>query len=93
MTEICLVGQTRVPLLARTYACEPTLKINGRFSQTCDAHGRSAGVGRPLGVGTRHGVGSPLVPCPQYLPPSPKALPTLFTPPHTIISLPDQTAV
>ena len=41
----------------RAYACEPTLKINGRFYQTCDAHDRGAGVGRTLGVETRRGLG------------------------------------
>ena len=50
-------GQRRVRLLARAYACEATLKINGRFYQTCDAHGRGAGIGRTLGVETRRSLG------------------------------------
>ena len=62
--------------------------------------GRGAGVGRGLGVGEHlpvHGVGVGVgvgvdAPAGQYLPPVPKLV-VPSNPPHTIISLPVQTAV
>jgi hypothetical protein len=86
-----LAGRRTVPLLACPYVFEPMLKINGTVYGICDPKSRDAAAGRTFG--TRMVLGSPLVSDPQYLPPSPKALTALFAPPHTIISLPVQTAV